>query len=43
VVSCLVEVSQESADELKASVDVKLSDEEARQLQETLGDLDFGL
>jgi hypothetical protein len=43
VVSCLVEVSQESAEELKASVDVKLSDEEARKLQETLGDLDFGL
>jgi hypothetical protein len=39
VVSSLVEISQVSAEELKASVDVKLSDEEARQLQEQLGDL----
>jgi hypothetical protein len=43
VVSCLVEVSQESAEQLKQSVDVKLSDEEARHLQETLGDLDLGI
>jgi hypothetical protein len=39
VVSTLVEVSQESADELKAAVDVKLSDEEASKLNEMLGDL----
>jgi hypothetical protein len=39
VVSNLVEISQVSAEELKASVDVKLSDEEARKLQEQLGDL----
>lgn len=39
VVSTLVEVSQDSAEELKASVDVKLSDEEAQRLQEQLGDL----
>jgi hypothetical protein len=39
VVSTLVELSQESADELKASVDVKLSDAEASQLNEMLGDL----
>ncbi|HWG42905.1 MAG TPA: DUF5682 family protein [Gemmataceae bacterium] len=43
VVSCLVEVSTDSADQLKQSVDVKLSDEEARKLQETLGDLDLGI
>jgi hypothetical protein len=43
VVSCLVEVSQESAEQLKQSVDVKLSDEEAKRLQETLGDLDLGI
>jgi hypothetical protein len=43
VVSNLVEVSQESAEDLKAGVDVKLSDEEARRLQEQFGDLDFGL
>ena len=43
VVSCLVEVSAESSEQLKASVDVKLSDEEARKLQETLGDLDLGI
>jgi hypothetical protein len=39
VVSNLVEISQESAEELKANVDVKLSDEEAQKLQEQLGDL----
>jgi hypothetical protein len=39
VVSTLVEVSQESAEELKAAADVKLSDEEASQLNEMLGDL----
>ena len=39
VVSNLVEISQERAEELKASVDVKLSDEEAQKLQEQLGDL----
>jgi hypothetical protein len=43
VVSCLVEVSQEGAEQLKQSVDVKLSDEEAKRLQETLGDLDLGI
>jgi hypothetical protein len=43
VVSCLVEVSEESAEQLKQSVDVKLSDEEAKRLQETLGDLDLGI
>jgi hypothetical protein len=39
VVSNLVEISQAGAEELKASVDVKLSDEEAARLQEALGDL----
>lgn len=39
VVSALVEVSQESAEELKAAADVKLSDEEASKLNEMLGDL----
>jgi hypothetical protein len=39
VVSTLVEISQDAADDLKASVDVKLSDEEASQLNEMLGDL----
>jgi hypothetical protein len=43
VVSNLVEISQVGAEELKQSVDVKLSDEEAKQLQETLRDLDLGL
>jgi hypothetical protein len=43
VVSNLVEISQEGAEDLKASVDVKLSDEEAAKLQEQLGDLDLGL
>jgi hypothetical protein len=39
VVSTLVEVSRDSAEDLKASVDVKLSDAEASQLNEMLGDL----
>jgi hypothetical protein len=39
VVSNLAEISQEGAEELKKSVDVKLSDEEAQKLQEELGDL----
>src|SRR5262249_16202799 len=39
VVSTLVEVSRDAAEELKASVDVKLSDAEASQLNEMLGDL----
>lgn len=43
VVSCLVEVSAESSEQLKASLDMKLSDEEAQKLQETLGDLDLGI
>jgi hypothetical protein len=43
VVSSLVEISQDSAEQLKQSVDVKLSDEEAQHLQETLGDLDLGI
>ena len=43
MVSCLVEVSEDSAEQLRQSVDVKLSDEEARKLQETLGDLDLGI
>jgi hypothetical protein len=41
VVSNLVEISSEGAEELKASVDVKLDDEEAKKLQEMLGDLDI--
>jgi hypothetical protein len=43
VVSNLVEISQEGPEELKASVDVKLSDDEARKIQEQLGDLDLDL
>jgi hypothetical protein len=43
VVNLLAEISAESAEELKASVDSKLSDEELRKLDEELGDLDFGL
>ena len=39
VVSNLVEISQTDAAELKAGVEVKLSDEEAKELQEALGDL----
>jgi hypothetical protein len=39
VVSNLVEISQTDAEELKAGVEVKLSDEEAEKLQEALGDL----
>jgi hypothetical protein len=41
VVSNLVEISQEGAEELKAGADTKLSDEEAARLQEMLGDLDL--
>jgi hypothetical protein len=41
VVSNLVEISQEGAEELKASVETKLSDDEAAKLQEMLGDLDL--
>jgi hypothetical protein len=41
VVSNLVEISQEGAEELKGSVDTKLSDDEAAKLQEMLGDLDL--
>ena len=41
VVSNLVEISQEGAEELKAGVDAKLSDDEAAKLQEMLGDLDL--
>jgi hypothetical protein len=41
VVSNLVEVSQEGAEELKAGAETKLSDEEAARLQEMLGDLDL--
>jgi hypothetical protein len=41
VVSNLVEISQEGAAELRTSVDVKLSDEEAKHLQEQLGDLEL--
>jgi Family of unknown function (DUF5682) len=43
VVSNLVEISQEGAEDLKKSVDVKFSDEEAEKLQQELGDLDLGL
>jgi hypothetical protein len=41
VVSNLVEVSAESAAELKASADAKLDDEEVKKLQEQLGDLEL--
>ncbi len=41
VVSNLAEISQEGAEELKASVEHKLSDDEAAKLQEMLGDLDI--
>jgi hypothetical protein len=43
VVSNLVEISSTGAEELKASADVKLSDEEAKKIQEQIGDLDFKL
>src|SRR5262249_36012667 len=43
IVSTLVTISQTGAEELKASVDVKLSDTEAEELQKHLGDLDLGL
>ena len=41
VVSNLVTVSEDSADELKASADVKSSAEETAKLNEALGDLEF--
>jgi hypothetical protein len=41
VVSNLVEISSEGAEELKASVETKLDEEEAKKLQEQLGDLDL--
>ncbi|HYT92859.1 MAG TPA: DUF5682 family protein, partial [Gemmataceae bacterium] len=41
IVSNLVEISQVGAEELKANVDVKLSEEEAKKIQEQLGDLDL--
>jgi hypothetical protein len=43
VVSNLVEISSEGAAELKASADTKLDEEEAKKLQEQLGDLDVSL
>lgn len=43
VVSNLVEISPESAEQLKASVDAKLDEEEVRKLQEVLKDLDLGV
>jgi hypothetical protein len=43
VVSNLVEISSEGAEELKASADTKLDEEEAKRLQEQLGDLDISL
>jgi hypothetical protein len=42
VVSNLVEVSKDGAEDLRAVADRKLDDEEARQLQEQLGDLELG-
>jgi hypothetical protein len=41
VVSNLVEISPEGTAELKAATDTKLSDEEAKQLQELLGGLEL--
>ncbi len=41
VVSNLAEISRDGADQLAAAVDAKLDDEEARLLQEQLGDLDL--
>ena len=41
VVSNLVEVSADAAEELKASADVTLDEEEIGKLQDALGDLDF--
>jgi hypothetical protein len=43
VVSNLVEISNEAAEELKASADVKLDEDEVKRLQEQLGDLDLSL
>ena len=42
VVSNLVTVSQDAAEDLKASVDVKLSDDEVKKLEQELGDLGLG-
>jgi hypothetical protein len=41
VVSNLVEIRSEAGDKLKETVDVKLDEEEAKKLQELLGDLSF--
>jgi hypothetical protein len=43
VVSNLVEISSEAADALKASVDTKLDEDEVRNLQEQLKDLDLSM
>lgn len=43
VVSNLVEISTDSAEELTATVDTRLDEEEAKKLQEQLGDLDLSL
>ena len=39
MVGKLVTISQDAAEELKASVDVKLSDDEVKKLEQELGDL----
>ncbi len=41
IVSNLVEISEEGAEKLKQNVDVKLSGEEAKELEELLGGLDL--
>jgi hypothetical protein len=43
VVSNLVGISKEGAEQLKASADTKLSEDEAQKLKEQLGDLDLSL
>lgn len=43
VVSNLVEITRDSGTAERINTDVKLSDEEAKALQETLGDLDLGI
>src|SRR5262249_33587359 len=43
VVSNLVEISKVGAEELRGGADVKLSDEEAKKIQEQIGDLDLKL
>ncbi|MCI0461884.1 MAG: DUF5682 family protein [Gemmataceae bacterium] len=43
VVSNLAEISREGAEELQKTVDVKLSEDEAKKLQEQLGDLEISL